>query len=148
MNKGVLLVTLMLLLGACSQKSQEETEETATVAPVTQVSKEERVAKRVLERMDALIDMDWKRAYQYLSPATKKVLSYRVFANRMGVSAIVRDEASIRSIECEEEVCDVRVNLTYTYVGGVIDAMQGKQMHSVVEEKWIFADGDWWYVWE
>ena len=145
LSRWFLILVLFSLL-ACSQESQKTTTKEKSVAHVKQVTKEERVARRAQERMTALIDMDWKKAYEFLSPARRKVLSYRSFAGRMGHSAIVRDAAKVRSVECADEVCDVKIDLVYTYVGGVVDALQGQQMDSVVEEKWVYMDGNWWYV--
>ncbi len=93
--------------------------------------------------MDALIARDWAKAYEYLPPATRKLKPLEVYANKMRAGAIIRKAASVKSVECEEDVCNVTVDLTYIY-SGVVEAFRGQESKSLVKEKWIFSQDDWW----
>ena len=145
---GFMPLFLLLLLQGCEESSKTTDASKGNVANVTQVTKEEVVAARALERMNALVEMDWKKAYGFLPPGKRKILPYKVFANRMGLAAIERRGAEVKSVNCAEEVCDVVLEVAFIYLGGVVDAMKGKQRTSQVREKWIFSDGNWWYAGE
>ena len=143
---GFLLGAAVLLSVGCSEKENETGAGKETVANVTHSTKEDLLNKRVLGRMQALIERDWKAAYEYLSPARRKLMSYDVFANRMNISAILREHAEVLKTDCNTDVCDVSLKLRYTYIGGVVSGMQGQERTSTIHEKWVYGDGNWWFV--
>jgi len=141
-----IFVVLVALLGCTDEGADNNIEQPENVSIEAQLTKEELLTKRVMDRMDALIEMDWEKAYAYLSPSRRKITPYNVFANRMSVSAILRKRAAIKNIHCDIDACDVSIELVHVYVGGVIDAMQGHENTSVIHEKWVYGGGEWWYV--
>ena len=100
---GFMSLFLLLLLQGCDESSKTTDTSKGNVANVTQDTKEEVVAARALERMNALVEMDWKKAYGFLPPGKRKVLPYKVFANRMGLAAIERKGAEVKSVSCAEQ---------------------------------------------
>ena len=51
----------------------------------------------------------------------------------------------VNSVACEETICRVKIDLTYLYQG-YVEAMQGQESTSVVDENWVLSEGEWWYV--
>ena len=143
---GFLLVAAVFLAAGCSDNGGKQPREEANVANVTQPTKEtteERVARRAQAHMDALIARDWVKAYEYLPPATRQFKPLQIYADKMKSGAIIRTAAKVKAVECEADVCQVTVDLSYTY-SGVITAFRGEESKSLVKEKWIFSQGDWW----
>ncbi len=143
---GFLLVTTLLLSAGCSDNGGKQSREEANVANVTQPTKEtteERVARRAQAHMDALIARDWAKAYEYLPPATRQLKPLQIYADKMKSGAIIRTAAKVKRVECETDVCQVTVDLSYIY-SGVMTAYRGEESKSLVKEKWIFSQGDWW----
>ncbi len=140
-----LMVTLALvvIVTGCSENDGKVANMQDGVADVTQLSKEEVVKQRAQEHMDALIAMDWKKAYGFFSPATRSLKPFEVYANRMKGGAIIRKSANVEKVECEEELCKVSILLGYLYVGDIAQ-MRGQEMTSRFQEKWILSDGNWW----
>ncbi|WP_456373481.1 hypothetical protein [Thiolapillus sp.] len=101
------------------------------------------MAQRAKEHMDALIARNWEKAYGYLPPATRKLKPLQVYANKMKSGAIIRTAATVKGVHCEEDVCNVSIDLSYIY-SGVVDAMRGQESNSRLKEKWIFSQGEWW----
>jgi hypothetical protein len=96
------------------------------------------VKERVTARWDALIKGDLDRAYTFLSPASREVTTLDAFkakAKGGGFQAI-----DIQAIDCEQEVCNVKLSLTY-------DHRLIKGIKTPLEETWVFEQGQAWYVW-
>lgn len=147
-EKIIALVLMLIFVGlsaGCSENDGKATEEGNNVADVTQSTKEQLVSERALSRWQAMIAMDWEKAYSYYSPGSRELKSLAVFSNHMQTAPMIRKSAKIQSIQCEEEMCDLNIELTYIYVGSM-DAMRGQETTSILKEKWLFADGNWWYT--
>ncbi|WP_457669227.1 hypothetical protein [Thiolapillus sp.] len=145
-SKTAVLLLTMVLLGlsvGCSENDGKVAKNEKSVADVTQLSKEEIVKQRAQEHMDALIAMDWEKAYNFFSPATRSLKPFEVFANHMKGGAILRKSADVEKVECEEQLCKVTIHLHYIYMGSMAQ-MRGQEMDSRIHEKWLFSDGSWW----
>jgi hypothetical protein len=123
-----------LLLGGCAS--------VPTGAGLTKDSpaeaKRAAVKERVDARWEALMKGDLDRAYLFLSPASREVTTLDAFKTKVkgaGFRAI-----EVQTIECEAEVCNVRLMLTYDH-----RLMQG--VKTPVEETWVLDQGQAWYVW-
>jgi hypothetical protein len=100
-------------------------------------AREEAVASRVTERWDAVVKGDWRRAYEYMSPASRASLTveqYQAVARKVAYRA-----AQINGIECDAERCRVKLSITY-------DHRLMKGITTPLEETWIFDQGKPWYV--
>ncbi|WP_456376820.1 hypothetical protein [Thiolapillus sp.] len=139
----MLVLALVVFVAGCSENDGKVANMQDGVADVTQLSKEEVVKQRAKEHMDALIAMDWKKAYDFFSPATRSLKPFEVYANRMKGGVIIRKSAVVEKVECEEELCRVTIHLGYLYVGDIAQ-MRGQEMTSRFQEKWIFSEGNWW----
>jgi len=145
-HKIAVLSLMIVLLGlsvSCSENNGKVAKTEESVADVTQLSKEEIVKRRAQEHMDALIAMDWEKAYNYFSPATRSVKPFEVYVNRMKGGPIMRKSAVVEKVACEEDLCKVTINLDYLYMGNMAQ-LRGQEMDTRFQEKWIFSDGNWW----
>jgi hypothetical protein len=104
-------------------------------SPVEQKSAS--VHERADLRWQALIRDDIPGAYGYLSPATREVLSMDQYRKKLARGTF--RAAKVDSVECEAELCKVRVRLTY-------DRPTMKGIQTPIEETWIIERGQFWYV--
>lgn len=139
----MLTITLISLNSGCSENDGKVAKIGGSVADVTQVSKEEIVKRRAQEHMDALIAMDWGKAYSYFSPATRSIKPFEVYGNQMKAGSTMRKFAVVEKVECEEQLCKATISLDYLYMGNIAQ-MRGQEMKSRFQEKWIFSDDNWW----
>ena len=137
------LTVLSLVLGACGQQGGDE--QTATEVGVESLSKEQLLARRAEDRWQALIAWDMEKAYGYLSPGTRQTLPLSVYAKKKTMAPLQYKGAVVKSTQCEDQVCALKLELNYIYQGSV-SAMQGQEMTSTITEKWIAADDNWFYV--
>jgi hypothetical protein len=94
------------------------------------------VKKRFQERWDAVIARDYAKAYSYLSPPTRALVTEAQFTDRF--SKVNSKKAELLKITCEEDVCAVRFTLTY-------DHGRAKDIPTPTGEKWFFLDGEAWF---
>ena len=99
--------------------------------------KAENVRGRVTERWQALIAGDVERAYGFLSPASREVTSLAQYKARVKPEGF--RNVKVESVDCQEDVCKVRVILTY-------DHRLMKAIETPLEESWILDKGRFWYV--
>ena len=106
---------------------------------------EEQVAIRAQERQDALIVGDYKSAYKFFSPGYRETHTLEHYIGKKG-GAVKRESASIRSVECEENLCAVAIDLYYRYQGiiGINIKPSATPNHRVNKEKWIKVGNRWW----
>ncbi len=93
--------------------------------------------ERAEARWQALIKDDIAAAYSYLSPTTRDVVSLDQYRGKLARGTF-RD-IKIDAVECEGELCKVRVRLTY-------DRPRLKGIVTPLEESWIIERGQFWYV--
>ena len=137
------LATVALMLGACGppgSDQQVETEPRVEALGADQLS-----ARRAEERWQALIAWDQEKAYSYLSPGTRQVISLAAYAKKNAMAPVHYEDVVVKSTQCENQVCTVTLELHYIYRGSVA-AMRGQAMSSTITEKWVEADGSWFYV--
>ena len=95
------------------------------------------VRERAEARWQALIKDDIATAYGYLSPTTRDVVSLDQYRGKVARRAF--REVKIDAVECESELCKVKLRLTY-------DRRAMKGMITPLEENWIIERGQFWYV--
>jgi len=103
---------------------------------LTPEQQSEIVKKRFQERWDAIIAKDYAKAYEYLSPATRKMLTLEQYQPIAARGAF--QKAEFREAKCADDVCMVKFMLTYDF-GRV------KGATSLTGEKWFFQDGQAWF---
>lgn len=119
---------LAMALGACAAMPQKNK------------SPEELVMERAQARYDALMQKDeegLEKAFSYTTPSFRGYTTSRQY-NAKVAGRGMWNEVKVSSVECEESVCKVKVDLTY----------QTPQFNIPVTrpffEKWIEIDGNWW----
>jgi hypothetical protein len=99
------------------------------------------VKERSQARWQALIKGDLDTAYTYLSPASKVATPLESYKRQIHPG--MWREVKIDSVECEAELCNVQLQLTY-------DAGRGRRsmkgIVTPVAERWIIEDGSAWFV--
>lgn len=101
-------------------------------------AKKAAVTERSQARWVLIIDKEPARAYEYLSKASRQVISRQDFVDR--VSRTVFRSASVEKVDCSEDLCKVSVRYTY-------DHPQIKGIGNVLQETWILEDGVYVFVW-
>ena len=100
------------------------------------LSQEQIVERRFNERWDAVIAKDYAKAYQYLSPPMREMVSLSAFESAVGGGQFKGIE--FRETQCVEDVCSVKFFLTYDYG-------QVKGIRTMTGEKWFFQNGQAWF---
>lgn len=104
---------------------------------------EEAVAKRALARYDALIAMDYRSAYTYLTPAYRGEFSYESWIRTRPPRARFVS-ASIVSVDCPSaDLCNAEVRNGYHSPQGVRAAPKGV-IERVTAERWVRVGEQWW----
>jgi hypothetical protein len=96
------------------------------------------VSERAEARWNAVIGKNFDAAYEYLSPSSRAALppaTFRAMASRIAYRGI-----RVSSVSCEEQICRVKLLLTY-------DAVGHKGVTTPFDEDWIIEKGQAWYVW-
>lgn len=105
------------------------------------------VSDRSQSRMDALKAGNYEEAYSFMSPGYRSTNSLEHFKanNVRGVARL--DSATVSGASCDSDSCTVKVQANY-YYQGKDQILTGKPMliERLNEERWIKADGKWWYL--
>jgi hypothetical protein len=126
------LCVLLLVMAACS---------TGNVVPVStqgSESPEKIVVRRAQERWDALLAGNLAKAYGYISPVGRSVMSVDDYTRQ--VNSEYWRGAKVKDAKCEPELCVVRYDFDYE--------VAGVKLSRVYEEKWIVDNGMWWFVYQ
>src|SRR4051812_4416987 len=102
-------------------------------------TKEAAVTERANARWQALIKRDYSGAYAYFSPSSRETTSLSNFQAR--IEAIDYRSVTIDKVECEAEVCTVKLTLPSDYPPGKI-----KGVVTALNESWIIDQGQAWFV--
>lgn len=103
---------------------------------------EEQVGQRALERWQALIQGDFKKAYGYLSPGYRAVTSFPIYHSHIG-GAVRWKEATLKEVSCADTVCDVIVTIRYQYTAQPVGEYKGERP---LKETWVRVDNKWWFL--
>lgn len=126
--KSILVLTLTVGLVGCGG---------AAIKPGSASDRQATVEKRAQSRWDALIKGDSTAAYEYLSPGTRSMITLDVYREKIRPG--LWKKASVESVSCEEERCEVKVMVEYSY-------RDIKSIKSQMDEHWLLDGGNWWYV--
>ena len=121
------LLGLLSLLSAC-----------AGMVPNTP---EEAVSARAQARWQRLLAGDLQQAYQFLSPASRALMSFEVFRTRFGTMASWKS-AEVFKVVCEQaDRCTATIKVTYrpALPRGSITTIE-----TSVDEVWLLESGQWW----
>lgn len=137
------MLGLLLLLSAATNGVAGEPMQGASSGDV-RVSEVD-VSRRAAGRWDAIIAGDFRSAFGFLSPGMRRVVPFKYYQSK--VKAAVTDwvEARVESAVCEIDVCALAIRVGFVYKGG-LGLMKDQASSSLIREKWLFSDGEWWLV--
>jgi hypothetical protein len=145
---GVMVLTLLALMVTLAIGADQQPvppAETASAAESLQ-ARRKALEQRVTAKWDALIRRDFAAAYSFTSPAYRKLYSKErfqsTFGNKVGWKRIEITKVDFKG----DDAATVGLNLYVVYNGFV----EGKpiDMKTYVEEPWVYAEGQWWYLME
>jgi hypothetical protein len=107
------------------------------------ISPEEHVTERAEQRWRALIDGDFRDAYDFLAPGYRETTPYERYQRRFG-TLVAWQTATVTDVRVDQELGRADVTLTLKYraavpTGAMIDNARG------MRETWLFVDGDWFF---
>jgi predicted small secreted protein len=127
---ALLAVLLAASLAGCASMSGDGKD----LAPE---AKQALVTERINARWNALIKGDLDQAYTFMSAGSQEAMPLKVYKAKIkpGMWRAVK----IDSMDCEAEICQVRMTLTY-------DHRMIKGVQTPFQETWILEKGNAWYV--
>lgn len=103
----------------------------------------DQVTRRVEARYAALVAKDYRKAYEFLTPAYRQGMPFisHQSAHRPLATYV---SAKVLSVACvSDTACDAEIEIAYTDVEGVRFKPKGV-VTSVHPERWVKIDGQWW----
>lgn len=129
---GLLVAVAVLFSGGCAS-------DRGGVASAQAGKKSEvRVRDRAQARWDALLKGDADKAYEFLSPASRETMT--MFTYRARVNPQSWRGATVESVVCEAERCDVKITIKMEVLNKLPVTVPG------VAETWILDQSEWWLV--
>ncbi|THU01034.1 hypothetical protein E9531_09630 [Lampropedia puyangensis] len=107
---------------------------------------EDIVKTRSTEHWQALMNLDFDKAYTYLAPSVKTVLSADGFKRRFSINPRQKGspwkKTEVRSVTCaDKETCQAKV---FVEAQPYIPQFKGMSTTTVTDEQWVYQDGQWW----
>jgi hypothetical protein len=100
-------------------------------------SDEQIIAERATARWKAVIAGDLTKAYEYVSPAGKLVVTEIGFKN--SIRPGFHKGAELRGVKCESpEYCIATFEIEYEHTG--------RRVKTLLEERWVKQDSQWWFL--
>jgi hypothetical protein len=97
------------------------------------------VGERAQARWNALLADDVDKAYGFISPAGRSLVSRDAYEK--SIRRGFWNSARVSKVECRNaDACDVEAIIEYTALG--------RKFSSGLQEKWVKQDSSWWYLWE
>jgi hypothetical protein len=132
-RRFAVLTFVVTVLAACAS-TQSGLSPSATIE-----AKKAAATERAAARWQALIKGDYPAAYEFMSEASRKMVSFDQFRARSQGRGVVWQDATVRGATCDAEVCKVEFFVTY-------DHPKIKGMGFPVTETWVIERGSIWYV--
>lgn len=128
-----------LLLAACATHVSKPTAQEAATPEA-----------RAQQRWDALLAKDYAKAFTYLSPGMRSGMNTENYGQQMQMRPVKWSAAKVIGSDCgddlaDKELCRVNVEVNFS-VSGVVPGVKTMDGVSVVEERWIRVDDNWYYV--
>lgn len=95
------------------------------------------VAALASARWDALIHGDLAKAYEYISPGMRSIMSLDVYKAKIHTGGWKK--ATVDSVSCDKDLCKVTVVIEHSY-------KDLKSIETPLFEDWLQESGKWWYV--
>ena len=118
----------------------------ATAPPV---SDDEASARIVEERAEArwryIMERDFEKSYEFYSPGYRETIRLRDYERDMARRPFRYLNLEVQPAECEDDRCQVRIQLTYQAVGAPAGQHRVRLTQDLTET-WIRLEDQWWYV--
>jgi hypothetical protein len=126
----VLMIAMVIsLLSACASTPSQETD----------------IKQRAQARWDAVLAGDWDSAYSYYSPGYRSSTSRVDFEIAMRLRKVRWTSAEVQESSCTADACTLDTKLGYRIASPVPGVNEWKNS-TVVAERWVRTDGQWWFV--
>ncbi|HZJ96190.1 MAG TPA: hypothetical protein VFD11_11640 [Thiopseudomonas sp.] len=108
---------------------------------------EERVFELAEQRQAALLEYDFEKAYQYMSPGYRQLNTVDKFtSDHMGVYNW--ESSKVLKATCEEDLCEVNVEVVFDV--GMQSGARGRKPEKFLiprinKETWVRLDNKWWF---
>lgn len=118
----------------------------ASAPPAREVTAEEEIGARALQRWNALIEGRWEDAYALLTPGYREAQSLEAYKGSFVGTNVQWLSARVEGVACDApERCVARVEIEFQLKGGLrgvpeIGSRQG------VEEIWLRSEDDWYHL--
>lgn len=108
---------------------------------------EEVVERRSASRLEALKELDFEKAYTYMSPGYRSIKGLDRFKLDYA-GAVNMLDFNVNSVECNQDTCSVLVASDYkvAIVGRGFSVKKPLVIDRVNKETWIRIEGKWWFV--
>ncbi len=103
------------------------------------------IAERAQDRWDALLAGDFETAYAFYSPGYRSTMSVIDLAFKIRSRRVQWVSAEYQDHSCDERVCSVDFRVSFKVMKPV-KGMQVWESSSLVDEKWVKTEGQWWYL--
>ena len=107
---------------------------------------EDAVMSRAQQRWDALVAKDFKKAYSYMAPSYRALVTPEAYVKKFGTGGRWTSVA-VHSAKCEAERCQVKVRVEANVKIPLPGQRLGAEQHlsSYYDEPWVREDGKWWH---
>ncbi len=100
---------------------------------------------RVLGRWDALIDRNFETAYEYFSPAYRKLFPVEHYLSQTGPS-VRWLSINIKDTRFTDKRANVKLVLEFQLDLPMGEGDSFGTVSRTVDEVWLWVDGEWWYT--
>lgn len=107
----------------------------------TEGAADQQVSKLANQRWGYLIEGQWQKAYDMLTPGYRNLHDLREFQSQFK-GAVQWRRAEVAQASCEAEKCDVRIELT---VASPFGRGKGDTISTFFTETWLKEGGRWYY---
>jgi hypothetical protein len=118
---------------------------TLAACATSPAARDKAIQQRAQARWDALLAKDYATAYSYLSPGYRSSVSVTDYEINVRARRVQYLSAEYRSHSCEEAACTVEIMVGYK-VDRPLSRLPEWKGTSLVEERWVFTDGKWWFL--
>jgi hypothetical protein len=135
---GVALAGLASLMSGCAGMTPDGSD-------AWQTRQRTILAERAEARWKAQMAGDFEKAYRYLSPARRLVVSLQQFKSGFGDAVDWRVARAVDIQYHGPTVASISMEVTYRFV---MPRSGGNEIESkrILVEKWLYSDGEWWYI--
>lgn len=117
----------------------------AANADIVSAERDHVLRQRVHERWDALMKKDYATAYQFEMPVFRSAYSLQEYQRGFGDDIVWEKVEVDRLLFQGDDVATIYLNMQYHPAKHVMEGVMPK-ITSMMTEKWILVDGQWWHV--